>query len=334
MLEPKGPGPRVTASTAKVRTEGRTTPAGLRRRPAAPTPQIDLTATVVGATAGEAISLALRSTIERLVEQMALVKLASGPEAIHQARVATRRLRSDLRTFEVLFDKEAMAGVRGELGWLGDLLGAVRDADILTARLEPSLDTAEPTADQKQILGQLSRQKSRAQMDLLTAMNEARYAALVDSVTRLAKDPPLSDVAGAPADEFLPMIVQGTWRKLSRAVKKLDKHPDDSRLHAVRIEAKRCRYAAEAAAPAVGVEAARFAEAVSALQQTLGDFNDAVVSAAWLTDASSQMSPSTAFLAGALHEAQNGLARKARRRWPAAWKQLDQKKMYGWLEVA
>ena len=334
MLEPKGPRPRLAAIPPPPRTGGPSTPATPRRRPAQTVPEIDLTATVVGPTAGEAISLALRATIERLVEQMALVKLAAGPEAIHQARVATRRLRSDLRTFEVLFDAEAVASVRRELGWLGDLLGTVRDADILQARLGPFLDAGEPNDDQKQILGQLSRQKSRAQMDLLTAMNEARYAALVDAVTRLAKDPPLSDVAGAPADEFMPMIVKGTWRKLSRAVKKLDKHPDDARLHAVRIEAKRCRYAAEAAAQAVGVDAARFAEAVSALQQTLGDFNDAVVSAAWLTDASSQMSPSTAFLAGALHEAQNGLARKARRRWPAAWKRLDQKKMYAWLNVA
>ncbi len=306
MLEPKGPRPRLAAIPPPPRTGGPSTPATPRRRPAQTVPEIDLTATVVGPTAGEAISLALRATIERLVEH----------------------------TFEVLFDAEAVASVRRELGWLGDLLGTVRDADILQARLGPFLDAGEPNDDQKQILGQLSRQKSRAQMDLLTAMNEARYAALVDAVTRLAKDPPLSDVAGAPADEFLPMIVKGTWRRLSRAVKKLDKHPDDARLHAVRIEAKRCRYAAEASAPAVGVDAARFAEAVSALQQTLGDFNDAVVSAAWLTDASSQMSPSTAFLAGALHEAQNGFARKARRRWPAAWKQLHQKKMYGWLDVA
>ncbi len=333
MLEPKGPRPRLAASPPQ-RTGGGTAPAAPRRRPTQTVPQIDLTATVVGPTAGEAISLALRATIERLVEQMALVKLASGPEAVHQARVATRRLRSDTRTFQVLFDSEAIAGVRDELGWLGDLLGAVRDADILRARLEPSLAVGEPNDDQKEILQQLSRQKSKAQMDLLTAMNEARYAGLVDSVTRLAKDPPLSDVAAAPADEFLPMIVKGTWRKLRRAVNRLDKHPDDPSLHAVRIEAKRCRYAAEAAAPTVGADAARFAVAVSALQQTLGDFNDAVVSAAWLTNASRQVAPSTAFLAGALHEAQNGLARKARRRWPAAWKQLDQKKMYAWLAVA
>ena len=297
-------------------------------------PRIDLVATVTGATAGEAITLAVRSTVERLVEQQALLQLAANPEAAHQARVATRRLRSDLRTFSVLFEPRPIAHLREELGWLAGLLGQVRDADILLARLGPSLGSDEATAQQGEILERLNRQHAKARMELLTAMAEPRYSALLDSLARLAAGPPLSGVARAPADEFMAMIVGKTWRKLRSAVRKLDKHPDDARLHAVRIEAKRCRYAAEASAPAVGQAAARFAAAVADLQQALGDYNDAVISAGWLTQASGQMDASTAFLAGALHEAQNGLARKAKRKWPAAWRRLDRKNIYGWLKVA
>jgi CHAD domain-containing protein len=301
---------------------------------AAPTPPIDLVATVTGATAGEAITLAVRSTVERLVEQQALVQLATNSEAAHQARVATRRLRSDLRTFAVLLEPGPIDKLREELGWLAGLLGQVRDADILIARLQPSLGSDEATAEQREILERLNRQHAKARMELLTAMAEPRYSALLDSLARLAAAPPLTEVAKAPADEFMAMIVGRTWRKLRSAVRKLDRQPDDLRLHAVRIEAKRCRYAAEAAAPAVGKAALRFAEAVADLQQALGDYNDAVVSAGWLTQASGQMDASTAFLAGALHEAQNGLARKAKRKWPAAWRRLDRQKIYGWLDVA
>jgi CHAD domain-containing protein len=297
-------------------------------------PLIDLVATVTGATAGEAITLVVRSTVERLVEQQALVQVTSGPEAVHQARVATRRLRSDLKTFAVLFDPEPIEHLRDELGWLGGLLGKVRDADILLARLQPSLATDEASAEQREILDRLNRQQSKAQIELRTAMTEPRYSALLDSLARMAAAPLLADVAKAPADDFMAMIVGQTWRKLRSAVRKLDKNPDDGRLHAVRIEAKRCRYAAEAAAPAVGTPAAVFAEAVADLQQALGDYNDAVVSAGWLTQASGQMDASTAFLAGALHEAQNGFARRAKRRWPAAWRRLNRKKVYGWLDVA
>jgi CHAD domain-containing protein len=343
MPEP-GPGRQPTgdgaAPVARRASVGRRAPAA-RRAPApprprsqAPAPIPDLVATVTGATAGEAIALAVKSTVERLVEQQALVQLASGPEAVHQARVATRRLRSDLRTYAVLFDSEAIANLRLELGWFADLLGHVRDTDILLARLQPSLGSEEATDEQREILERLNRQHAKAQMELLTGMAEPRYSALLDSLARMAAAPPLSDVAKAPADEFMSIIVAGTWRKLRSAVRKLDHDPDDAKLHAVRIEAKRARYAAEAAAPAVGVAASKFAEAVSGLQQALGDYNDAVVSADWLTKSSVQMDSSTAFLAGALHEAQNDLGRKARRRWPKAWKRLDRKKIHGWLDVA
>jgi CHAD domain-containing protein len=324
---------RRPAPAGVVRTL-RPTPAARRRRVTPTTPPIDLVATVTGVTAGEAITLAVRSTVERLVEQQALVRLASGPDAVHRARVATRRLRSDLRTYSVLFDPEPIANLRVELGWLADLLGQVRDADILLARLQPYLGSDEATAEQREILERLSRQHGKAQMQLMTAMAEPRYSALLDSLARLAVAPPLSEVAKAPADEFMAMIVSGTWHKLRSAVRKLDQHPDDAKMHAVRIEAKRCHYAAEAAAPAMGVAAARFVEAVAGLQQALGDYNDAVVSAGWLTQASGHMDASTAFLAGALHEAQNDFVRKARRRWPAAWRRLDRKKIYGWLNVA
>ena len=47
------------------------------------------------------------------------------PESVHQARVATRRLRSDLRTFEPFLDERFAAELRGELRWLGAELGAV-----------------------------------------------------------------------------------------------------------------------------------------------------------------------------------------------------------------
>ena len=57
------------------------------------------------------------------------------PEVVHQARVATRRLRSDLRTFEHFVDHEWAAELRAELRWLGAELGAVRDVEVLRDRL-------------------------------------------------------------------------------------------------------------------------------------------------------------------------------------------------------
>ena len=77
----------------------------------------------------------------------------------------------------------------------------------------------------------------------------------------------------------------GPWKKLAKAVKALDDPPPDEELHAVRIRAKRCRYAVEAVAPVVGKEAKRIASAVAGLQGVLGDHQDAVVAEGWLREA-------------------------------------------------
>ena len=85
-----------------------------------------------------------------------------------------------------------------------------------------------------------------------------------------------------PAATVLPGLVRRRWRALAKQVKALGDPPTDEELHAVRIEAKRVRYAAEAAVPLLGRQARVFAHAAAALQGVLGDLNDAVVAERWL----------------------------------------------------
>ena len=61
---------------------------------------------------------------------------------VHQARVAARRLRSDLKTFSLLLEPGWVGRVRDELRWVGDALGAVRDTDVLVNTLVKDPDTA------------------------------------------------------------------------------------------------------------------------------------------------------------------------------------------------
>ena len=75
------------------------------------------------------------SGVIRLMRHDPVVRLDTDPEGVHHARVATRRLRSDLRTFRTVLDQEWTAALREELGWLGGELGAARDAGVLLERL-------------------------------------------------------------------------------------------------------------------------------------------------------------------------------------------------------
>src|SRR3954452_18308347 len=86
--------------------------------------------------------------VNRLVRHDPGVRLGDDPEDVHQARVATRRLRSDLRTFRRLLDEEWVAAVRGELKWIAAELGGVRDADVLSERLRKQAAEL-PAADAK-----------------------------------------------------------------------------------------------------------------------------------------------------------------------------------------
>src|SRR5438105_6166939 len=106
--------------------------------------------TAVGpdSTMGEVVRVAVGNALARIVAHDPGVRLGDDPEDVHQARVGTRRLRSDLRTFRPLLVEDWSEPLRDELSWLADALGTVRDADVLTERLRrqaaelPEVDAA------------------------------------------------------------------------------------------------------------------------------------------------------------------------------------------------
>jgi CHAD domain-containing protein len=114
-------------------------------------------------------------------------------------------------------------------------------------------------------------------------------------------------------------------------VRDLDDDPLDPELHAVRIRAKRARYAAEAVAPAVGASAKRFAAAVEAVQEVLGDHQDAVVAGQWLRDHGPTADGGAAFVAGLLVGVEADEADASREAWPATWKAAKKSKLRSWM---
>src|SRR5262245_14268220 len=63
------------------------------------------------------------------------LRLRDDPEDVHDLRVATRRLRALLRTARPMFDRDWADRLRAELDFLASALGAVRDLDVLIARV-------------------------------------------------------------------------------------------------------------------------------------------------------------------------------------------------------
>jgi CHAD domain-containing protein len=286
-----------------------------------------------GASVEELLRHDLAAGTLRLFRHEAGVRLGEDPEAVHQARVATRRIRSTLRTFSKLLDKEWTDRLRGDLKWLADLLGEVRDADVLLERFSGHLE-ALPAADAKagrRLLATLADQRDHARRRLLGAMAQEKYAVLLDDVVAAAAAPALLPGADRPAAEVMPPLVRKPWRRLRKAVRQAGDDPADDQLHQIRIRAKRARYAAEAVEPVIGTPAEDFADAVADLQSVLGDHQDAVVGEAWLREAAAASRRDVALVAGLLIGAERASAADTRDRWRKVWKAANRKRLRAWL---
>jgi CHAD domain-containing protein len=272
---------------------------------------------------GDVVARAITDGVARLVGGEALVRQEDdNPHGVHQTRVATRRLRSDLRTFRGALDPKWATELRAELGWLGDVLGAARDADVLRQRLTERGKALPPgsAAGVKEAMTALAERRARAHAALLEALGSERARILIERLTEAAQAAPLAGEADRPASMALPRIVRGAYKALDRGVRSLADPPSDTELHAVRIRAKRCRYAAEACAPTLGKPARRLARAAEALQGALGELSDAVATEQWLRDFSEHADSSAgAFAAGELAVLEQAAAFRARSRWPKAW---------------
>jgi CHAD domain-containing protein len=275
----------------------------------------------------EIVAGAIGASVRRFIHHDPLVRLSQDPEAVHQCRVATRRLRSDLRTFRPLLDRDRTEPIRDELRWLGRALGTVREADVMAAQLQAMADDlpAEDRVSAERLFGRLEQERGRAQAELIETLDQDRALDLLDRLVALSRTPAMAPGNGGPSEPAIPPLIDTPWKRLRKAVSALDDEPSDEALHQVRIRAKRCRYAAEAIAPVVGKDAAAFAKAAADLQDLLGGHQDAVMAEGWLRAASTRAGGRQALAAGQL------VARLATRRastwesFPATWKRLKRK---------
>jgi CHAD domain-containing protein len=257
------------------------------------------------------------------------------PEAIHQTRVAARRLRSDLQTFKAVLDPLWVSHTRSDLKWLGGELGLVRDADVLGQHLD--LNGSPQMGDDKGVTGlreQLHDQRSAAADRVTDVLESERYLLLLDKLHEAVERPPFLNVGTGRgggirpyqrASKALPNVVKRPWKKLYRKVRVADREPTDRQLHQIRIGAKRLRYAAEAAEAVVGKRARRVAAAAEELQTQLGEHHDAVIAEAWLRGRAKGASSKVAFSAGILAAEQIRRQQLFREHWQARWEKVDRR---------
>lgn len=297
-------------------------------------------------TAGEALLAYLDQQLAELRQHAPGVR-EKQPEAVHQMRVAARRLRSLLASGRPLFDDGAVEPLRDELRWLSGLLGAARDPGVVRERLATLL-AREPEALRgisgphgpaaTRIDGELDALAAAGFDALLEALGNERYAQLLAGLELFVTDAALAPTAaGAPGARFGKLVAKDR-RRLQRAVTALSARADDggardAGLHEVRKAAKRLRYSAELAASLpqrtgkthAGKKrrrtAKRTAKSARTIQQLLGLHQDSVVARQRLAELArrAQDSGENAFTYGRLHAKEEALAAAAERDFLDFW---------------
>lgn len=288
------------------------------------------------ATAGDHVLAYLREQADAIVSYDPAVR-RDLPDSVHQLRVATRRMRSAFRTYKKVLDRDATRPIGAELKWLAGELGVDRDQEVLAERLTNSVDAHDatlllgPVHARLQIWDAAGRTDARART--LAVLDSARYLRLLDSVEALLADPPLLDGADRKPAKALPRAVLKDYERLAGRVEHAlgltAGEERDLALHDARKAAKRARYAADAAKPALGKPAKRFSKRMKAVQTVLGDHQDSVVARDALRDLAVQAHTAgeSAFTWGLLYGEEASRAAVRERELPQVWRKSAKREL-------
>ncbi len=196
-------------------------------------------------------------------------------EALHQARVAIRRLRSALSLFRPVVSDHELQRIEDELSWFTAELGDARTLDVYLER-----DLSE---DQRQFL---EDRRNEAYDLAIAAMDSARVRQLMLDIVGWSATGQWrgNPCAATPLQPFVDRRIDRIWSKIAKS--KDVASMNDKRRHHLRIAMKKLRYALEFTAALHTRRPRRqkkFKKAVKDLQNSLGDLHDIVTARSLVT---------------------------------------------------
>ncbi|MEV6598077.1 CYTH and CHAD domain-containing protein [Actinoplanes sp. NPDC051346] len=245
---------------------------------------------------------------------------AGDADGVHKMRVATRRLRSTLKTFKDSFDPARAEHLKDELKWLADRLGDVRDGQVLSHKLTAAADAFPEVA--AHLREKLEADVARGRQALVEALDSDRYLALLDAMDALIDE----------ADPDEGSATRRARKVLRRADALLDTAVGDgvdAELHEARKKYKQARYAVEVLAPTAGRPGKKLVSALTSLQDVLGAHQDSVVARELLRDVA-RTAPD-AFAYGVLYARQERVGEETFHELPAVIKSSRKGGVRGWL---
>ncbi|MFC4592372.1 CYTH and CHAD domain-containing protein [Sphaerisporangium corydalis] len=277
-------------------------------------------------SAGAVVVGYLKDQVAALVAQDPYVRRA-GDDAVHQMRVASRRLRSALRSFSDVVT--GTSGIQDELRWIANVLGEARDLEVIRERFSRLMETLDPVLVTGPVRARLVDDLAEREHEALARVNEVmsgqRYFALLDRLDALVANPPLTPLAIKRADRTLAPVARKGWRRVVRRYEAAQAIEDAERreiaMHDVRKAAKRARYTADALRPLLGEPAAVIAKRAKDVQEVLGLYQDGVIAQQILLDEAQRAREAgeDTFTYGLLAGLERAAADRSHLEFPAVW---------------
>jgi triphosphatase len=251
---------------------------------ATPQPQ---KATPVRLTDADTVADAFEKIVAGCIAQMqaneAAMLVTGAVEAIHQFRVALRRLRAIVGAYRELIDDTVHAAWSIDLRWAQRACGPARDLDVLVLEtLSPMSSHLQHDEAFQRFLKVANEERAAARRESIQALHNPRYAAmqlqlfqgLHNGTWRHALAGPILE---APVRDFAERLLQSRYKRLMKLGERWSELPD-AELHRLRIFGKKLRYVALAFCSLFKPKATkRFQDRLSDLQDCLGAVNDGAV---------------------------------------------------------
>jgi CHAD domain-containing protein len=271
-------------------------------------------------TAADHLSRALRRQFEEILANDPGSRLGIDPEDVHDHRTAIRRLRALLRVCRPFVDRPWADGLRSALRPAGRSLATVRDLDVLIAELKAEaaeLDELErPGATD--ITELLEARRHEAQTALRRDLSNSGYISVLNRLAIAVEDPRITGKGS------LERVVWQEHRRTRRLLRSAHRDPSNIRLHEVRKAVKRARYAAELARDAGVSGSQRYVKHAKAVQDVLGEHQDAVVAEIALDEIERDLRrPIARMAASSLRDRQRRRREASRSALPKIWRKLD-----------
>ena len=247
-----------------------------------------------GSTLDMAVTAVLFNTLKQFTANWAALQKTDQPEAVHQMRVALRRMRSALAMFKRVLPYPGFDALREQAQRLASALGSARECDVFLEDVRNGAFASPERPKAYEVL--LAAAEDRRQVGYIQARSllEAKETTLfVLEVQRLLASKtwrnclPDSDlqVLTMLEQDFAKEVLTRLHVRACRRGKKLPQISDEDR-HQLRITLKKLRYGAEFFGSAFKKRSRlkSFLRRIAELQDLLGAHNDIVTSRRFLDE--------------------------------------------------